>query len=86
MRFFYKKNVEAKFALLRRWCARRDLNPHAREEHWHLKPASLPIPPLARIYCCPLCAEDLVPPSGCLRTSPLQLIDFSIFQAKSQSQ
>ena len=29
------------------WCARGDLNPHAREEHWHLKPASLPIPPLA---------------------------------------
>ena len=31
------------------WCARRDLNPHAREEHRHLKPASLPIPPLAHI-------------------------------------
>ncbi len=21
-------------------------------EHWHLKPASLPIPPLARVVCC----------------------------------
>ena len=29
------------------WCARGESNPHARNEHRHLKPASLPIPPLA---------------------------------------
>ena len=33
------------------WCARRESNPHARNEHWHLKPASLPIPPLAQLEC-----------------------------------
>ena len=28
-----------------RWCPGRDLNPHVLIEHWHLKPARLPIPP-----------------------------------------
>ena len=27
------------------WCPGRDLNPHVLIEHWHLKPARLPIPP-----------------------------------------
>ena len=33
-----------------RWCARGESNPHARNEHRHLKPASLPIPPLAHLF------------------------------------